>query len=340
MFGAELFDRSKPRADLDALHRVDAHHHLGDVRVQAPVQRLAPPRGNAGSDHVQPRAHALARLAKLVHVGLELGDARRIGHEERIALRAHVVPGFELDAIGTELRKISAHLDAVFLAQPLLRDRTRRNGRRSQTSGSTTAAAWIANAVLLEVRVVGVPGAERLRDLVVILRALVHVLDQERDRRARRAPLVHARENLQQVILAPLRNVPRRAGLASVEVGLDVLLRELHPRWAAVDHAADRGPVRFAERGDSEEGAESVAGHGDEVYCIRSSRRPKDALTICVSLLYSKAWQRRPSRARDRSPFRGKCGRRWGSGRAIASSSLPRKKASTRSSRRHAMSGT
>jgi hypothetical protein len=51
-------------------------------------------------------------------------------------------------------------------------------------------------------------------------------------------------------------------GFPAVEVGLDVGFGERHPWRAAIDHAADRRAVRFAEGGDGEEGAEGVAGHG------------------------------------------------------------------------------
>src|SRR5437870_6068399 len=56
----------------------------------------------------------------------------------------------------------------------------------------------------------------------------------------------------------------RGAGTASIELGLDVGLAQLHAGRAAVDHAADCGAMRLAEIGDAEEGAEGAAGHGGD----------------------------------------------------------------------------
>src|SRR6185437_5468767 len=229
----------------------------------AVVERLAPAGRDARSNDSQPRTARLAGLPKLIHVRLELGHARRVGDEKRISLGAHVLPRLELHAIGPELREVAAHDDAVALVEPLLRDRARRDRRRRQSRRGAPAAARIADPVLAQVRVVRVPGPERARDLLVVLRALVLVADEERDRRARGLPLVHAGEDLHLVLLAPLRHVPRGAGLAPVEVGLDVFFLQLHAGRAPVDHAPDRGPVRFAERRDGEERAEGGAGHGD-----------------------------------------------------------------------------
>jgi hypothetical protein len=75
VLGPELLDTLESRADLDALHRVDAHHHLRDVGVEAVVERLAPARGHAGSDDGEARADRFAGLAELVHVRLELSHS-------------------------------------------------------------------------------------------------------------------------------------------------------------------------------------------------------------------------------------------------------------------------
>ena len=149
-----------------------------------------------------------------------------------------------------------------FCAQPLLGDGAGGHHRRRQPRRGAAAAARIAQAVLLQVGVVGVAGAEGLRDLAVVLAALVGVADQQADRRAGGLALVHAREDLDLVLFLALRDVAAGAGAAPIEVGLDVGFRQLHAGRAAVDHAADRRPVRLAEVGDREERAEGVAAHG------------------------------------------------------------------------------
>ncbi len=60
-----------------------------------------------------------------------------------------------------------------------------------------------------------------------------------------------------------LRSLARRPAL--VEVDLDVLDGQRNARRAAVDHAADRRPVAFAEAGETEQMAEGVERHGSSV---------------------------------------------------------------------------
>ena len=94
-----------------------------------------------------------------------------------------------------------------------------------------------------QVGVVGVARAEHVLDLRVVLAARVDVADEKRDRRAGGAAFEHAGEDLDGVLFAPLRHVARGAGLAPVELGLDVGFGELQSRRAAVDDAADRRAV-------------------------------------------------------------------------------------------------
>ncbi|ABA48712.1 hypothetical protein BURPS1710b_1866 [Burkholderia pseudomallei 1710b] len=254
-----LRDARETRADLDALHRVDPHHRVRDVGVEPVEQRLAPADRHARRDDIDARADRIAVLAQRVHVALELRHDVGVRREERVL--AHVRPVDERDLDFAERAHVAAHLDAEALAQPLLRDRAGADDGRRQPRGRAAAAAIVAHAVLLPVGVIGMARAERLGDVAVVLAALVGVADQERDRRAGRHALEHAGQDLDLVGLLTLRDVARRAGLAAVELELDVGFRERHARRAAVDHAADRGAVRFAEGRDSEKRAEGVAGH-------------------------------------------------------------------------------
>ncbi len=86
------------------------------------------------------------------------------------------------------------------------------------------------------VGVIGVAGTVLVRDLGIVLRARVHVLDQERDRRS--GSQLHAfvidestGENLHLVRLAPLGYETRLSRLAAIEIGLDVGGRERDARW-------------------------------------------------------------------------------------------------------------
>ena len=63
-------------------------------------------------------------------------------------------------------------------------------------------------------------------------------------------------------LVAILRGLKPEETPATIEVLLDVRFGERHARRAAVDDAADRRAVRFAEGRDAEQRAERVAGHG------------------------------------------------------------------------------
>src|SRR6185312_9705681 len=113
--------------------------------------------------------------------------------------------------------------------------------------GGAAAAAIIVNAVFGVVGVASVAGPVLVLDVGIVLRALVDVLDQQRDRRAGGdlAAVVageHAGQDLHRVRFLALGREARLAGPALVEVALDVGDIERDARRAAVDHAADRRP--------------------------------------------------------------------------------------------------
>ena len=247
VLGTTLHHAVEAGADLDALDGVDAHHRVGDVGIEAVVHRLAPADRHARGHHVDARTDRVARLAQLIHEGIELGQHGHIGGEEGIALGVQVLPGIERDLDRPELRHVAADDDAVALAQPLAGNRTGGHTHRGFAGRGTTTTARIANAVLLPVAVVGVTGAEGLGDVGVILAALVLVADQQRNRRAGGHPLVHPRQDLDRIRFAALRDMARGARLAPVELGLDVRLADRQPRGATVDHAANGRTMRLAK---------------------------------------------------------------------------------------------
>ena len=104
-------------------------------------------------------------------------------------------------------------------------------------------------------------------DLAIVLRALVGVLDHQRDRRAGRhraagaIVLEHAGQDLHLVLFLALRDEARGAGFPLVEELLDELRRQRQPRRAAIDHAADGRPMAFAPGRHAEEVAKGVVRH-------------------------------------------------------------------------------
>ena len=105
----------------------------------------------------------------------------------------------------------------------------------------------IAQAVFLQIRVIGVTGAKLVHDVAVILRALILVVNDQRDGRAGGFALEHAGENFHFIIFAPLRSVTRGTRFASIEVILQVGGRQGHARRTTIDDAADGRAVAFAE---------------------------------------------------------------------------------------------
>ena len=252
MLAAALGDAGKAGADLHTLHRIDAHHGVGDVGVQPVIHRLAPTHRHTAGHHVDARADGVARLAQLVHVGFQLRHDAGIGHEEGAV---ELVPGDEGNLDRAELGHPAADDDAVALLQPLARDGAGGDAYRGLARRRAPAATMVADAVFLPVGVVGVPRAEGLGDVAVVLAALILVADQQRDRGAGSTAFEHPGKDLHLVRLAALGDMARGTRLAQIEFGLDVGSAERQPRGTAIDHAADGRAVGFAERRDGEQRA-------------------------------------------------------------------------------------
>ncbi len=120
-------------------------------------------------------------------------------------------------------------------------------------------------------------GPELVADVGVVLRLLVDILDQERNRRAGRDLCLHplvlkdAGEDAHPVGLLPLGHEFGLAGLSPVEIGLDHRLVERDPRRAAIDHTPDRRPMALAEGRDAEEVAEAVVAHSGAGFATEMS---------------------------------------------------------------------
>ncbi len=71
----------------------------------------------------------------------------------------------------------------------------------------------------------------------------------------------YAGENFYRIRLLALGGEARLSGAAAIQIALDVLVGQRQQRRAAIDHAADRDPMAFAEGRDPEHVAEGVEGH-------------------------------------------------------------------------------
>ena len=269
VLGAALGDAGEAGADLHALHRVDAHQRMRQFGVQAVEDRLAQARRHAFGNHGDLRPDRILVAAQLVHVGLQLRHLVRVGAEEGILLDAVPAPERNLDR--PELAHVASHLDAQ-ARQVFLGDSPGGHTHGGLARRGTAAAAVVAHAVLVVVGVVGMGRAEQVLDRRVVLGLLVGVADQQADRRAGGLALEHPGKNLHLVGFLALGGVPAGAGLAPVEVALQVPGGQFQPRGAPIDDGDQRRAVAFACGGDGEELAVGVAGHAR----LRVRTRGKD----------------------------------------------------------------
>ena len=309
MHGAALAHALEARADLHALDRIDAHHRVGNVGIQLVKQRLAQAHRHAAGLDDQLGAAGIPVLAQLVHIGFQRVDLAHVGRKERVV--GHMLPALKRDGVLTQLRHAGADLGAELLAQPLLGHRTGGHHRGRHARRRAPAAARIADAVLVPVGVVGMAGTEGLQDVAVVLAALVGVADQQRNRGARGLALVDTAQDLDGIRLVALGHMARGARTATVQIGLEVRFRQGHARRAAIDDAADRRAVRFAEIRDREQKTEGAACHRaptrsakGSAYCppSRPSPAPRTAKRpaqpgVCASAgsrAHSSAWRSLP----------------------------------------------
>ena len=157
----------EPVADLDALDRLDAHHRLGQQRVELaiPVHVAAETDRYAEAEHLD---HAAERVAVLGG-GLDLGDHRlgRAGSKQRTGESSTVV-----EVVGRRARRPDADraepiwitcemiVDAE-VAEQLLRHRAGRHARRGLAgAGPLEHIAGVGEAVLLHPGEIGVSGPD------------------------------------------------------------------------------------------------------------------------------------------------------------------------------------
>ena len=170
-------------------------------------------------------------------------------------------PGLKVQRQVAKLLHAATHHGAVLCEQPFFGHRTSSHHGRGQTRRRAPAATRVADAVFLEIGVVGMAGPKGLHDGAVIFAALVGVFDQQANRRAGRLAFKNARQNLDRIGLIALGDKAAGAGAAAIEIGLNVGLRQGQARRAAVYHAAYRWPMGFTKVGDCKKLSESIAAH-------------------------------------------------------------------------------
>src|SRR5262245_4566627 len=172
----------KSIADLDALHRVDAHQRLGDIGVKLVVYRIAQADGDARGYDLDHRAARTAALAHVIEIAFPPLCGLAVGAPERIVRRRVPIPLAAVDFLAAELHDRAADVDGG--TQDLAGDRPGSDTHRRLARRLPAAAAIVTHAVFLEIGVVGVRGTELVLDLGIIARALIDIVDMQGDRRA------------------------------------------------------------------------------------------------------------------------------------------------------------
>ena len=108
----------------------------------------------------------------------------------------------------SQLGQISTDGDAADVGQVLARDRPGGDAHAGLARGSTATTTIVTLPVLLYVSVIGVSGAEFILDIRVVARLLIHVLDQQTNRRTGGPALEDTRKYAHRVVFAPLGGVP------------------------------------------------------------------------------------------------------------------------------------
>ena len=167
MLRAFLINTPKTGANLNTLHRVNAHQRMSQVRVQPVENRLTQAGRNALSDHIDTRTDGIALFAQGIHIGFHLRHLIGIRAEKRILV--NLIPIDLLNADWSQLGEITPDRDAKTLLQKLPRDGTGGDPHRCLARRRSTSTPIIPNTVLVHVGIVGVGRTELLRDLRIIL---------------------------------------------------------------------------------------------------------------------------------------------------------------------------
>src|SRR5262249_21991310 len=137
-------------------------------------------------------AGGVPRLAHAVEIFAPAPRRLRVGAPEGVLLDLLPAPGGAVDGMRSHLHQRAA--DDHLRPEDLACDGAGGDAARRLARRGAAAAAIVADAVFLPVGVVGVARPEAVLDRAVVLRALVDIVDDERDRRAGGQPLEDARE--------------------------------------------------------------------------------------------------------------------------------------------------
>ena len=260
LLAAALVDAAEAGTVVEALGGIDAQHRLGERGMELGELRLADAWGTAADDAGDDAADGVA-------VGFHLGDEcfhlaglLRVGTAHCVLL-GHcevVVAVVVVESDRSHLRGVGHHADA-HLAEGQLGHGSADDAAQRDACRRASASAVVARTIFIKIGVVGMGGTEERAQVLIVLRVLILVSDDEADGGAGRAPFEDAAEQLYVVGLGALGGQRALAGAAAVELALYEVEVDLDACGHAVDDAADGRPVAFAKGGQCEQMSERVA---------------------------------------------------------------------------------
>ena len=232
---------------------------MGDIGIQAVEDRLAEAWRYAVSHYRHFRANGVALFFQAAHQFIQGVDFIRVRTEEGVLL--NLIPVFDGQRNIAHLRQAAANDDAELRGKVFFGNRPGRYAHRGFARRRTTAAAIVAQTILLLVGVIGVARTEQIFDRAVILRTLIGVLNQQTDTGPGGNAFEDAGEDFDLIRLATLRGVTRGTRATTIEVVLQVGFGQRDARRHAVNDAAQRQTVRFAEGSDAKELSNCISCH-------------------------------------------------------------------------------
>src|SRR5215475_356347 len=177
LFTGEL-GRRHAGADLDALDGVDAHHGAGQILIEPAVDRGTPSRWYTLGHHLDDGAHRGAGLAHLVEVARPGVDDAWIGCEERVVVHLRPTPARTVYRVAADLDERASNADRAY---HFTGHGAGSNAHGGLPRAGATSAPIVADAVLLPIGEIGMPGSKLVLDVGIVARPLVDIVDDERN---------------------------------------------------------------------------------------------------------------------------------------------------------------
>ena len=259
LLGATGCDAREALAIFEALDGVDAEHGCAEGGVELAELWLAEACRTALDDAGDDAADGVAFGLHLGDELLHLGCLLRIGTAHGIALcqREVVETVVALEGDVADLRGVGLNADAQ-LAECQLGECSAYTAADGDAGRGASAATMVAYTVFLMIGVVGMGGTEQAAHVLVVLRVLVGVPDDEADGTASGLAFEDAAEQLHLVGLVARGGDLALSWATAVQLALDEVHVDVDACGHAVYDAADGFAVALTKGCQPEYGSETI----------------------------------------------------------------------------------